>query len=232
MGEKDKKKKDKDDKEEEEEKDKKKKKKEDEKDEKEGKGEDEEGKVDLKPPEDASEIVKYGPNSCIWTWKNETTGHCIMKTQCEGQDISKYMFGLMCDSKDEGMVRHLFGEGSFADDESFDTLIPCDKCLALDAPPDVELSAEVKSLKEEVEEIKEGVKELDAKVSHTEGSCVLSTNCDGLDLSAFEFAFDCKAPDGVVQRHSFGFGGFDAQEEFDTSVKCSTCSEPQQTQPQ
>merc|ERR1712118_142919 len=150
----------------EEEKDKKKKKKEDEKDEKEGKGEDEEGKVDLKPPEDESEIVKYGPNSCIWTWKAKSdTGHCIMKTACEGQDISKYMFGLMCDSQKEGMVRHLFGEGSFAAEESFDTLIPCDKCLAMDAPPDTDLSEEVKSLKQEVKDIKEGVKELDDKVS-------------------------------------------------------------------
>merc|ERR1712224_126006 len=124
-----------------------------EKEEKEGKGEEAKG-----PPEDA---LKYGPNSCISIFKTGDSDHCIIQTQCKGQDVSKYMFGLLCDSKKEGMVRHLFGEGSFAAEETFDTLIPCDKCLAMDAPPDTDLSEEVKSLKQEVKDIKEGVKELD-----------------------------------------------------------------------
>merc|ERR1711871_1742844 len=144
-----------------------KKKKKGDKEEKEGKGEEAEG--DLKPPEDASEIQKYGPNSCISIWKAKSdTEHCIMKTSCEGQDISKYMFGLMCETKQEGLVRHLFGEGSFDPEEAFDTLIPCDKCLPLEAPPDVELSEEVKGLKTEVEDIKKGVDALDKKVNGEE----------------------------------------------------------------
>merc|ERR1719240_1147238 len=61
----------------------------------------------------------------------------------------------------------------------------------------------------------------------SEGTCVIQTNCDGVDLESFEFAFDCAMANDKVQRHSFGFGGFDAQEEFDTSVKCTTCNPPQ-----
>jgi len=54
------------------------------------------------------------------------------------------------------------------------------------------------------------------------GSCVLATDCGAADLSKTEFAFDCVGRDGIV-RHSFGNGGFDSNEEFDTEVKCDRC---------
>jgi len=60
------------------------------------------------------------------------------------------------------------------------------------------------------------------------GSCVLSTECEGIDISAVEFAFDCIAQSGSgdIVRHSFGIGGFEVNEEFDTEVKCGRCSHP------
>eukprot|EP00933_Yihiella_yeosuensis_P056084 TRINITY_DN5507_c0_g1_i1.p1 TRINITY_DN5507_c0_g1~~TRINITY_DN5507_c0_g1_i1.p1 ORF type:complete len:751 (-),score=269.19 TRINITY_DN5507_c0_g1_i1:146-2398(-) len=62
------------------------------------------------------------------------------------------------------------------------------------------------------------------------GTCQLSTNCKGVDLSKFEFAFTCQNYDRVhgtsVIRHSYGFGGFAEQEEFDTEVKCGRCGAP------
>lgn len=54
------------------------------------------------------------------------------------------------------------------------------------------------------------------------GSCVMATKCQGVDTSRFEFAFDCRSGNDLV-RHSFGFGGFDAQEEFDTGIQCASC---------
>jgi len=66
-----------------------------------------------------------------------------------------------------------------------------------------------------------------------EGSCVLATNCEGRDLSKFEFAFDCTLPKGGgLERHSFGVGGFDDVEEFDTDVHCDLCAAPGVDQPQ
>jgi hypothetical protein len=56
------------------------------------------------------------------------------------------------------------------------------------------------------------------------GSCVIATDCEGADLSHTEFAFDCAGDEGEVVRHSYGFGGFDANEEFDTGVKCGECT--------
>mmetsp|Transcript_8198 Transcript_8198/g.17907 ORF Transcript_8198/g.17907 Transcript_8198/m.17907 type:complete len:318 (+) Transcript_8198:151-1104(+) len=57
------------------------------------------------------------------------------------------------------------------------------------------------------------------------GTCVLTTDC-GADTSNFEFAFLCESPEGRVQKHSFGFGGFDPKENFDTQVKCRVCRPP------
>lgn len=57
------------------------------------------------------------------------------------------------------------------------------------------------------------------------GTCVLSTSCQQQDTSQFEFAFDCHNS-GTIERHSFGLGGFDAEEEFDTEVKCASCAKP------
>lgn len=59
----------------------------------------------------------------------------------------------------------------------------------------------------------------------SEGTCVITTECENLDVSQTEFAFDCVGKNNTV-RHSFGFGGFDTQEEFDTDLKCDECNSP------
>jgi len=60
------------------------------------------------------------------------------------------------------------------------------------------------------------------------GTCVIQTNCAAeVNLDNVEFAFTCQLPN-MLQKHSFGKGGFDAVEEFDTSVKCDACGIPQE----
>jgi len=56
------------------------------------------------------------------------------------------------------------------------------------------------------------------------GSCVISTKCQGLDTSQTEFAFDCVKSHAAIKRHLYGIGGFEANEEFDSEVKCDTCA--------
>merc|ERR1719326_2041546 len=58
------------------------------------------------------------------------------------------------------------------------------------------------------------------------GTCVLATRCQGVDTSRFEFAFNCRGAKGDLSRHSFGVGGFDEEEEFDTGVACRSCERP------
>lgn len=87
-----------------------------------------------------SKVVKYGPKSCVSTYRAKS-GHCVMKTSCKGVSLSGYEFGLVCVEASNKKVRHLFGEDSFDDEETFDTLIRCKECLALDAPQRASLDA-------------------------------------------------------------------------------------------
>merc|ERR1719262_138484 len=106
--------------------------------------------------------VKYGPEDCVSTWRDGKTGHCQVKTNCTGIDTTTYMFGLICEN-DDGKTRHLFGKDSFDSEETFDTLIPCKTCLALDnvtkatelEAENAELATEVNALATEVGAIKE-----------------------------------------------------------------------------
>lgn len=41
-----------------------------------------------------------------------------------------------------------------------------------------------------------------------------------------DFAFDCWSANGDIFRHSYGRGGFDEHEEFDTKVQCAQCHPP------
>lgn len=61
----------------------------------------------------------------------------------------------------------------------------------------------------------------------SKGTCVLNTHCRGLaeELAHFDFAFVCENH-SKKQLHSFGLGGFDEVEEFDTAVECAKCDEP------
>lgn len=57
-------------------------------------------------------------------------------------------------------------------------------------------------------------------------TCVFNTNCKKEDIAQFEFAFTCTTADKEVAKHSFGLGGFDEKETFDTEVACETCGPP------
>lgn len=58
------------------------------------------------------------------------------------------------------------------------------------------------------------------------GSCIITTNCQGKNTNNVVFAFDCVSKTGTVVRHSFGTGGFDEDEEYDTDIKCGECRSP------
>lgn len=129
-------------------------------------------------------VEKYGPSNCVETWRDDKTGHCHVQTKCKGVDTTKYMFGLICLDKDDTKTRHLFGVDSFDSEETFDTLIACKECLALDnytkvtelEAENAELAAEVDSLATEVGTIsktfttlKDDVKKLNEEVAKKEG---------------------------------------------------------------
>jgi hypothetical protein len=102
----------------------------------------------------------YGPGGCVATYKS-STGTCLMQTRCEGQNITEYNFGLDCMDAEGVTSRHMFGKNSFDPKETFDTLVECDKCLALDQTPKQQvgdLAAHVLSLQHEMDSIKDDLK--------------------------------------------------------------------------
>lgn len=59
-----------------------------------------------------------------------------------------------------------------------------------------------------------------------QGSCEFHTNCDGVDLSEFDFSFVCLTRSGDQEtqvKHEYGKGGWDADEDYDTEVPCDEC---------
>jgi len=110
------------------------------------------------------EVVRYGPDGCVSTWKSEED-HCIIKTDCDKSDISKYEFGLVCVDKVGSPVRHLFGKDSFDQAETFDTLIKCDKCLGLEDIPDgVALNGEVMTMSKDIANLQAVMKNISINV--------------------------------------------------------------------
>merc|ERR1719324_1363478 len=110
------------------------------------------------PPATAS---FYGPGGCVAVYTKD--GTCWMQTRCQGQNISDYDFGMNCADSDGQITKHMFGKNSFDPEETFDTLVSCEQCLALDQEPAKgvsDLAITVLSLEKELDAIKADVKSI------------------------------------------------------------------------
>lgn len=138
--------------------------------------EDEPAKEDEESPKDeepAPEAEWYGPDQCVGVWRDDKSGSCVMQTDCEKDvQLNVYEFGLVCVDQDftgNSMTRHIFGMGSFGHKETFDTLIKCDKCLALDEYMNHDkaintLTTLVKGMKDDLQGVSSEVQRLNAHV--------------------------------------------------------------------
>lgn len=82
---------------------------------------------------EAKAVQHYGPGMCVSTWRDTKTGRCQLQTSCfMGEDIGNYVFGFLCMDSAGELTRHLFGRGTFALNETFDTQTSCERCLAAD----------------------------------------------------------------------------------------------------
>jgi len=73
--------------------------------------------------------VSFGPDGCVSLYRSNE-GTCIMKTHCtEEVNLRDYDFKFSCLDSAGGVVVHDFGKNSLSPEETFDSLLPCDKCL-------------------------------------------------------------------------------------------------------
>ncbi|CAE7331047.1 unnamed protein product [Symbiodinium natans] len=116
---------------------------------------------------------RYGPQGCVKTFRDEKSRTCIMKTDCStAAGFSEFDMGFRCGSAcvgcdDSKAVVHLFGLGSFAVKETFDTQIACDKCLPLEENKHQtvsDLASEVVSLRQNLAEVSSSMDGLQKKV--------------------------------------------------------------------
>jgi len=56
------------------------------------------------------------------------------------------------------------------------------------------------------------------------GSCLIQTRCAGIDISEFGVGVTCVDRAGDYTRYVFGKGGFQDEEIFDTTLRCSICA--------
>merc|ERR1719201_3146253 len=56
-----------------------------------------------------------------------------------------------------------------------------------------------------------------------EGRCIMQTDCKKADIANYEFGLVCVDKTGSPVRHLFGKDSFDAEETFDTLIKCDQC---------
>merc|ERR1719487_331908 len=124
--------------------------------------------ADAAPTKDEKfRVATYGPDNCVSTYLSEK-GTCILKTDCAEKSLDGFVFGLVCADAQGEMVRHVFGQNSYEDKETFDTLIPCTQCLALDNF-DSGKDTEEAVLKDEVETLKADMGSLTERVTKLEG---------------------------------------------------------------
>lgn len=120
--------------------------------------------------EEKPEVEWYGPDQCVGVWKDAKSGTCVMQTDCdEDTQLGVYEFGLLCADESDEMTRHVFGMGSFGHKETFNTLIKCDECLALDEYQDGnkgvdKLTNMVKDMRKDLQGVSEEVNKLNVQV--------------------------------------------------------------------
>jgi len=103
-------------------------------------------------PDGPAEV--YGPGMCISTWRNRSTGTCVLQTECAPHtDMANYDFGFLCTREDGNITRHLYGSEFFELHATFVSDIQCARCRALEDKPMDSISS-VTSLVSQVSELR------------------------------------------------------------------------------
>lgn len=172
------------------------------------------------------------------TVSRSSSGTCVLKTSCKGQNTKKVEFAFTCLTPEGELQKHSFGLGGFAAVEEYDTEVTCEACHV---PPDVLVMGERTVAKAEektsrgeehmskgktaaqVEKVLYGPEQCVATYKSPSGTCIVETDCTEKQLEGYEFGMVCAEADGTLTRHLFGKKSFASKESFDTLIECEQC---------
>lgn len=188
-------------------------------------------------------LVRYGPDDCV-TLSLSPAGSCVIRTNCEGKDLSHFEFAFDCANSGNAIQRHSFGLGGFDAQEEFDTDVHCKRCAAPEqakkaaAPPHsfalqgkkvvaqgqastgVEAAAGAAG---DEEVVRYGPSKCVSTYKSPQGHCMMETACSKANVTDYEFGLICVDKAGAPTRHLFGKNSFDPDERFDTLIECDQC---------
>eukprot|EP00448_Togula_jolla_P018044 CAMPEP_0170591250 /NCGR_PEP_ID=MMETSP0224-20130122/12303_1 /TAXON_ID=285029 /ORGANISM="Togula jolla, Strain CCCM 725" /LENGTH=384 /DNA_ID=CAMNT_0010915101 /DNA_START=52 /DNA_END=1202 /DNA_ORIENTATION=+ len=168
----------------------------------------------------------FGPDGCVSLARSQA-GTCVIRTDCEEQDISDTEFSFVCSNPDLKPARelHSFGKGGFEGTETFDTHVQCAACLAADDKT-MRLAGGPLLQDRTVASAPVAAYFGPAACVKTylsgEGKCIIETRCAGVDISNFDVGITCVDETGGYTRYRFG-KSFGVDEVFDTRIKCKSC---------
>jgi hypothetical protein len=123
------------------------------------------------------EAAVFGPDYCISTFR-APAGTCLIRTRCADSDLSSFNVGLTCLDKSGGYTRYLFGKDTFSKEETFDTLVSCEKCLGVGAESSMSAMHGLipRKLVEDVGALKVDVQTLNEKIRVLQGGSATSAS--------------------------------------------------------
>lgn len=85
------------------------------------------------------ETAYFGPAGCFVTYLSKA-GTCMVRSKCNGKDLSKFNPGITCTDKAGGYTRYYLGLNTFKEEETFDTTLKCQACVGVGDDPGKQVS--------------------------------------------------------------------------------------------
>mmetsp|Transcript_16787 Transcript_16787/g.46206 ORF Transcript_16787/g.46206 Transcript_16787/m.46206 type:complete len:364 (-) Transcript_16787:194-1285(-) len=201
----------------------------------------------------AKDGTAFGPKDCISLGKSNLgtcviTTHCGK----EDLSKVEFSFACLNKGGPMPKAVHTYGIGGFNTEEVFDSGVPCDNCTTVNfarrsgGPLAHDEIANVSQRLKGSMDVRHGPHHHDrsaapkAPAASTPvaffgpsacvstylsplNTCIIKTRCRGVDLSNFAVGVTCLDQTGDYTRYLFGKNGFDAEEVFDTTLKCKAC---------
>lgn len=184
----------------------------------------------------------FGPSGCV-SLTRTAKGTCQLSTDCGSNNISATEFAFVCFNPGTNLPHalHSFGTGGFAAQETFDSGVECGRCSSVDNAfktggpllrnalrviPEAGAGSSIDSATSKMAPYEAaffGPEACIAAYRGSEGTCMIQTKCQDIDISVHPIGITCLDKVGDYTRYVFGKGGFAPNETFDTRLECKAC---------